>query len=413
VLKETLFCGLSLVSLLTALVSNFAGGEPGSHRLDPRRLELAAGPDPVVQRSPRAEPVAPAAEFTSLEQSSIVIPVEGRSITLERVGVSSTRNGTIWRGIVAETGESGLLMRWKDGRFAGVLGYRGQIYAIGLSGGRLYAALERDVSKTGERAERIPQHSADSLRRLSHRPKPARPAAPEAPTFSDVERLRLEGKKTIIDIMVVYTKKAAAHYVAPMQDLIARAVEETNQSFRNSGVGNVGLRLVHTQQVDYDEGNAEHFDHLFRMVDGLGPFGDVHRLRDEKRADIVGMIVDDPSGCGLSARVAPDAEEAYFVVHHSCAAITLSLAHEVGHILGARHERDSDENEAPFPYGHGHVNGSKWRDIMSYQQSCEGCPRIPFWSNPRITYKGEPTGTAEEDNARVILQQAERIASFR
>ena len=66
----------------------------------------------------------------------------------------------------------------------------------------------------------------------------------------------------------------------------------------------------------------------------------------------------------------------------------------------------------PFAYGHGHVNG-KWRDIMSYQQSCDGCVRIPYWSNPRVTYKGEPTGTVAADNAPVILEQAERVSNFR
>ena len=100
-------------------------------------------------------------------------------------------------------------------------------------------------------------------------------------------------------------------------------------------------------------------------------------------------------------------------MHHSCAAITITIAHEVGHILGARHDRWTDPNNTPFAYGHGYVNGSKWRDIMSYQDGCKGCPRIPFWSNPRVLYKGEPTGTLIEDNARVILEQAERVSSFR
>jgi hypothetical protein len=213
--------------------------------------------------------------------------------------------------------------------------------------------------------------------------------------------------------MVLYTKRAASQYIIKMADLIALAVEETNESFRNSGLGNINLRLVHTQLIDYDETAGEHFKHLYRMVDGLGPFKNVHKLRDEKRADIVGMIIDDPSGCGLSTRVAPDSEEAYFVVHHSCAAITMSVAHEIGHILGARHDRQVDESESPFPYGHGHVNGTKWRDIMSYQQSCDGCSRIPYWSNPRIEYKGELTGTDTDDSARVILEQAERVANFR
>jgi hypothetical protein len=181
---------------------------------------------------------------------------------------------------------------------------------------------------------------------------------------------------------------------------------------RNSGLGNISLRLVHTQAIDYDESDGDHFEHLYRMVDGIGPFKEIRKLRDEKKADIVGLIIDDASGCGLSTRVAPDSEDAYFVVHHSCAAITISIAHEIGHILGARHDRAIDGNDMPFAYGHGHVNG-KWRDIMSYQQSCDGCVRIPYWSNPRVMYKGEPTGTDAEDNARVILEQAERVSKFR
>ena len=187
--------------------------------------------------------------------------------------------------------------------------------------------------------------------------------------------------------MMLYTKKVASRYVRDPADLLAMGIEQANETFRNSGLGNISLRLVHTQAIDYDESEGEHFDHLYRMVDGVGAFKDVRKLRNEKKADIVGLVVDDASGCGLSTRVAPDSEDAYFVAHHSCAAITISIAHEIGHILGARHDRAIDTNNAPFAYGHGYVNG-KWRDIMSYQQSCDGCVRIPFWSNPRVTLQG-------------------------
>jgi hypothetical protein len=74
------------------------------------------------------------------------------------------------------------------------------------------------------------------------------------------------------------------------------------------------------------------------MVDGEAPFRAVRHLRDEKRADVVGLVVDDPRGCGLSTRVAPKAEEAYFVVHCACATMTISIAHEIGHILGIRRD---------------------------------------------------------------------------
>jgi hypothetical protein len=108
-----------------------------------------------------------------------------------------------------------------------------------------------------------------------------------------------------------------------------------------------------------------------------------------------------------------DSDEAFAVVHHECAASSYSLAHEIGHIIGARHDLSLDKTMDPFPYGHGYVNGMKWRDIMSYKASCNGCPRLPIWSNPRVLVKDEVAGTPDLDNARVIVEQAARVAAFR
>ena len=364
---------------------------------------------------------------------TVALTLEGaHTVIIRRSAETASAEGTTWSGTVEETGESALLMWWKDGRFTGVLGYKGRIYSVANSGSKVSAVIEGDAHRVPDHAAGALKQSADAFGRkpspapsgaapLGQRPgdltvaraSVADPAARPVPPFADAERRALEAKVVTIDLMMVYTRKAASHYIIGMADLIARAVEETNASFRNSGVGNVRLRLVHTEAIDYDEGNGGHFEHLYRMVDGLGPFESVHRLREEKRADIVGMVIDDSSGCGLSTRVAPDPEEAFFVVHHSCAAITYSIAHEIGHILGARHDRHTDEIDTPFPYGHGHVNADKWRDIMSYHESCDGCRRILHWSNPRVVYEGQPTGTEADDTARVILEQAERVARFR
>ena len=347
--------------------------------------------------------------------STVVLPISAtENITLQRVRYSSDQHGCTWNGIVAETGETALLMRWNDGHITGLVGYKGRIYTIASLGGQLHSVVETDPRQMP------PDHSAAKPTadpRADLRPDaPAKVAAPATPPavnpLSHADRQALEAKQIVIDVMILYTKKAASRYLRDPADLLEMATEQANQAFRNSGLGNISLRLVHTQMIDYDESDGEHFDHLYRMVDGVGAFKDVRKLRNEKRADIVGLIVDDPSGCGLSTRVAADSEDAYFVVHHSCATITISIAHEIGHILGARHDRAIDANDAPFAYGHGFVNG-KWRDIMSYQQSCDGCVRIPYWSNPRVTYKDEPTGTDAADNARVILEQAERVSKFR
>lgn len=98
-------------------------------------------------------------------------------------------------------------------------------------------------------------------------------------------------------------------------------------------------------------------------------------MRNKHRADVAILIVDDPKGCGLASRVLADAEEAFAVVHHECAATTYTVAHEIWHLIGARHDLNLD--------------------TISYL----GCPRVPVWSNPKVMVKGERAGTPELDNA--------------
>jgi hypothetical protein len=347
----------------------------------------------------------------------IVVNVDGKQdITIRRTRSTATERGLTWGGVVEETGESAVLMLWKDGRLTGVLGYKGHIFTVMNVGGEAHAIIEADPKKLPPDHAKVSANTRDLARRSdtsTAQPPAQPPPPPNIKPISESDLRALEAKQITIDVMILYTKRVMTRYIRDPADLTALVIEQANETFRNSGIGNVKLRLAHQQMVDYDESGGEHFNHLYRMVDGEGPFKEIHRLRNEKKADIVGMVIDDPSGCGLSTRVGADASEAYFVVHHSCAAVTISIAHEIGHILGTRHDRRVDANDTPFAYGHGFVNGTKWRDIMSYQEGCEGCVRIPFWSSPRIKYNGEPTGTLANDNARVILEQAERVSKFR
>ena len=332
----------------------------------------------------------------------VVLPLsDGKEITLLRNRpTTKTERGYTWRGVTEETGERAILMPWNDGHLSGYFTFRGRVFSVNHIGGDIHTMAELQLP---------PDHTPEFVPTTARPPPPE----PEVAPLPEATRLALEAKQITIDLMLLYTKKAADHYLGEPANLLAVVIEEANDTFKNSGLGNIHLRVVHTQLIDYDEGDGKHFDHLYRMVDGVGAFKDVRKLRDEKRADIVGLILDSPSGCGLSTRVGADSEEAFFIAHHSCAGNTYTIVHEIGHIIGARHDRSIDANEAPFAYAHGYVNGSKWRDIMSYKESCGDCPRIPFWSNPRVLYKGEPTGTAATDNARIILEQAERVSNFR
>ena len=93
------------------------------------------------------------------------------------------------------------------------------------------------------------------------------------------------------------------------------------------------------------------------MVDGLGPFKDVKKLRNQKRADIVGLIIDNPNGCGLSTRVGPESDQAYFVAHHACARSHVDRARNRRTSWGSAMTASSTRRH-PLLYGHGYVNGT-------------------------------------------------------
>jgi Metallo-peptidase family M12 len=347
--------------------------------------------------------------------------------TIIRTGVDIKPDMCIWRGVVEETGALVTLMWWPNGRMAGTVQERDRIYSIRHMGGSIYAMIEMGGDRMPQEHAPMParlrsddpnarddplvnQGDASLLRPLTLGMRPAQKAQqkqvvapPPASGAADI----------VIDVIIAYTRKAAANYTDIKSELVDLSIEEGNESFRMSGLGNIKLRLVHAYQTDYVEEGA-HFDHVWRFADkGDGYMEEVHALRDRHRADVAVLIVDDPQGCGLATRVYADAEEAFAVVHHDCAALTYSVAHEIGHLIGARHEPTMDKVKTPFPYGHGYVNGTKWRDIMSYKESCDGCPRVPVWSNPKVLIKGEPAGTSVQDNARVIAEQAARVAAFR
>ena len=105
--------------------------------------------------------------------------------------------------------------------------------------------------------------------------------------------------------MVAYTKKAAQKYADIKRELVELAVEETNQSFRNSGLGHVRVELAYTYETDYAE-EGEHFDHLWRFADkGDGYMEEVHALREKRDADVAVLVVDDRKGSAWQAEYSP------------------------------------------------------------------------------------------------------------
>ena len=387
-------------------------------------------------------------------QPELVIPIsEDKTIAVRRTSVAPVAGGYAWHGVVKETGEPVTLLWWPSGKMSGSITYHNHIYSVHNMGAGMHAIVE--MKPEGLPEEHAPMDPGmmkkmnlkedplvkrgdasmllgDPQKAKSSPPRLERPdrshtrnledAAPgnlalALPGHYEITHAPAQANETYepatIRLIIAYTKAAAEHYADIETDLIPLAIEDTNESYRNSGITNVKLELAYAYMTDYVE-NGTHFDHVFRFADkGDGYMDEVHALRDQYKADVGLLIVHDPHGCGLSAEVYARPERAFAVVHHECAANMYSLAHEIGHLIGARHDEALDNDTRPFPYGHGFVFGQSWRTMMAYKDSCDGCPRVPVWSSPTVMVQGVAAGNAESNNARVIAEQAARVAKFR
>ena len=364
----------------------------------------------------------------SKEPAKIILNLNEKTVlTITRTSVDVKSDMCIWRGTVDGTDAPTTIMWWPGVTMTGTVQHEGRIYSIRRMRGGMHAIAVVEMNEDRMPQEHAPMPSRIRASQTNLRDDPLvqqgdasmlRPRASIAKESASKDKIIQPPAKTapkdiVIDVIVAYTKKAASNYGDVRRELVALSIEEANQSFRISNLGHIRLRLVHTYQTYYVE-EGEHFDHLWRFADKRdGYMEEIHSLRDKYAADVAVLIVDDPRGCGLATRVGADADEAFAVVHHECAAATYSIAHEIGHIIGARHDFGIDRTMTPFPYAHGYVSGTKWRDIMSYKESCGGCPRLPVWSSPTFMIRGEPAGTSQADNARVIAEQAARVAAFR
>lgn len=227
----------------------------------------------------------------------------------------------------------------------------------------------------------------------------------------------------VIDVMVVWTPAArtAAGGTTAMNTLVDLALTETNQGYVNSGVTPT-MNLVHKQEISYTESGSFSTDLNRLKATSDGYIDNVHTLRDTHKADMVGMLIKDPSYCGLAAGINVTAANAFQVTAWGCATGYYSFAHEFGHLQAARHNWSTDgTNNSPYTYNHGHVHdgASSWRTIMSYNVCSGGsCPRLKYWSNPDKTYAGSPMGVPEgssqaSDNRKTLNNTAYTVANFR
>lgn len=317
----------------------------------------------------------------------------GLQARLKRLDKRGARNFSWYGELPGDPGTITLVVRGR--KVTGTIRTNKDLYRVLSVGGDAHALIQID-----ERA--FPQDHPDGMHDGVN-PAGAMPKAQSR--AADVG-------SPVIDVLVAYTANAEKK-AGDIGGLIQLAIDETNQAYINSGI-NPRVRLVHTHKVNYKEGSKSWdtmVTHLRKKTDTH--MNEVHTLRDQFGADVVVLIVDQDDSCGIADRIMATESSAFAVANWDCATGYYTFGHEIGHLQGTRHDPATDSTNTPFAYGHGYRYKSAWRTAMAYDCS-NGCPRLQYFSNPNVLYKGIPMGTTSRShNARVINETANTVAGWR
>ncbi|MCL4207616.1 MAG: VCBS repeat-containing protein, partial [Pirellulaceae bacterium] len=238
-----------------------------------------------------------------------------------------------------------------------------------------------------------------------------------------------------IDVMVVYTPAAKAWAQSNeggINNTIASAMAKANLAASNSNLL-ISYNLVHSAEVAYTEAGSS--TDLGRLrVNNDGYMDDVHDLRNQYAVDLVALLSDtsDTGGLGytLSSRYGRE-DLAFSLSRVQQTSWTYTMIHEIGHNMGAHHHKDQNFQPGPTNWTNWPENqwsaGWRWQgndgnyysDLMTYESGTyfpdgRTHSRIPYFSDPNITYQGQPIGHAVDgDNARTLREVRYYAAQYR
>ena len=266
----------------------------------------------------------------------------------------------------------------------------------------------------------------------------------------------LASQKSVVDILVAFDQGAKAWALDKnngynwdnIEDCAEAAVQRMNDVLINSRLDNsILFRLVGVTEVDdtYSE-IGEEIRANIRL--GANALKKIPSLRDYYGADIVTLLIDIDGNADFYTTGIADGLKAtgsgasfaynyndynrnnygYNICHIRRTFEEYTMAHEVGHCMGAGHSNRNKGFTAPqsAPYSCGYhfqapkEENQRYRTIMGYNQAANDGGNYwyaaPYFSSPDLTPDeyGKTIGTVESnDNCRVLRETRDGVTAYR
>jgi len=258
-----------------------------------------------------------------------------------------------------------------------------QRYQLEYLGGRQHALIKVDSSKLPPEDSQGPQGHANEVSAVKTNLPP-------------------KSAHSTIRLLFVTTNQARANN-PNYRAALTLGLQDVNQIAKNSQVA-ITYELAGFMDANHDETGK---DFVTLLNDLTYRMPEVKVVRDRLRADLVSMLVANNELCG-GGKPGPEKHLGFSAIN--CIS---SLAHEIGHNFGMSHSWNGESNTYTHGYQYKPASGSlRFRTQMAYDCS-PACPRQMFFSNPRLSYQGQPLGTvANHDVARAMNERRETVENF-